>query len=223
LLEEGFLTALLVDASGTPLYVLDGQLSPTGHLSGSLRTLEYATNPALFLPQLKVYGQATISSEGDGSFWASIYSPLEGAIPVHPFGHIEGLLLPGSMQRQAPAGAHQRRVRLGSEVGGGSSDERSAAEVSGSVVVVCPDEGSQGSAGLPAVSLSGQIGVGPVARFERERSLAPGVIVCPHAPLNPISASIAGATKVPGQIGAASHGVPPQGEGQVRARWLLFP
>jgi len=98
LYEDGAMVALLEDADGRPLFALDARMSATGEISGDLHTLEYAGNPALVLPHLRVIGQAQIPAAGNGSFSLVIYNPLEDDGYVFPNGQITGVLT----RRQGP-------------------------------------------------------------------------------------------------------------------------
>jgi hypothetical protein len=89
--EDGTLTLLLEDGSGLPIWVLDGHIGSAGGLYGRLIPLEYATNPALSLPELAITGHALLGANGEGVFSASIYAPFLD-VPVYPFGKIEGVL-----------------------------------------------------------------------------------------------------------------------------------
>lgn len=193
LYDDGILVALLEDAAGRPVFVMDARLTPSGHIDGVLRPLEYATNPVLGLPSLYVDGQAKISAEGDGTFEAMIATPMDGAIPVHPFGRIEGVLLPG-MRRAKPgqhpssgisegavlAGEHKRIRGLLQHPGSGDGAAVLASATAagsyteidpqdGAAVVVCPFE--------PQLVLAGSASAGQVSAIGGSVSGTSGSVV----------------------------------------------
>lgn len=160
--ESGVLVALMVDEAGEPVFVLDAQLTPQGAIYGDLRTLEYATNPALGMPPLKAVGQAQISQGHGGTFWAVISGPIDGPMPVSLFGRIEGALLPVSSRGIKPTGA--------SALSSGSfSDVREVAGAALARKIVCTSGSSLAVSGL------GSLGV-PV----QEAGASSTLIICPH-------------------------------------------
>jgi len=214
--DDGILVALLEDAAGRPVFVMDARLSPSGHIDGVLRPLEYATNPVLGLPSLHVDGQARISAEGDGPFEAMIATPLEGAIPVHPFGRIEGVLLPGV--RRAEPGQHPSAA-----LSDGAGQTAEIEPQDGAAVIVCPAESQLELAGSASAgqtsAVDGSVSGGSSSE-EQGRLADAGArrIVDPLAGgASDVEQGAAGARR------ETEPGVPPSGEGRVRARWYLLP
>jgi hypothetical protein len=173
LYDDGVLVALLEDAAGRPVFVMDARLTPSGHIDGVLRPLEYATNPVLGLPSLYVDGQAKLSAEGGGTFEAMIATPMEGAIPVHPFGRIEGVLLPG-MRRAKPVQHPSSTLSDGAVLIGERERVRGLQQHSGS---------ASGAAVLAAATAAG-------SHAEIDPQDGAAVVVCPFDPQLVLAGSV---------------------------------
>jgi hypothetical protein len=107
LYANGNILALLEDASGKPLWVLQAEIMPSGNINGDLSLLKYGNNPASFLPALSVAGHAVLDAEGRGVFTATITTKSFGQVPVVPMGQIEGVLRLAEPQLAMPAFAGQ--------------------------------------------------------------------------------------------------------------------
>src|SRR5687767_8956199 len=68
-IAQGELLALLEDASGVPLWVLDAEVYENGGIDGDLLPLQYASNPANLGGILSVSGQMQLDGDGNGTFF----------------------------------------------------------------------------------------------------------------------------------------------------------
>ena len=189
---EGKLLALLEDASGTPLWVLDAVTYEDGVIDGELLPLEYASNPVAPSVQLTVSGQMHLDVNGNGSFNAVIFQYAGGAIPVFPVGGIEGLVKQPGVGHSLPAlaGASGLVAAASAQLDASGASAGLATygpQVVRRGVIVCPkgpidalqNVGGMAQAGF-ALNGSGQTGVtqgfGP-------QVAGGGVIVCPKGPI----------------------------------------
>jgi len=199
---DGTLEALLLDPSGYPTFAFDGRMDAAGSIVGELHALAFAFGAMPVLEPLKVVGKAQLPIVDGSRFSASIFSPLEGPIPVHPFGAIEGVLLLPShrslidplvsaavQSAQAEIGVTLRsqailcpagRVAAHSGQGAGKPGQASGSAIR--PIVVGPPQ-------VPGHRRYGQAGIEP-----------PRVLNLSDAPA-----------------------LPPSGEGSLRARWYLLP
>jgi hypothetical protein len=197
--EDGALVAMLFDPAGNPAYHLEARLTSAGMIYGEL-------HPALAGPGyglLKVVGQAQLPLEDGSRFAASIFSPLEGPIPVHPFGALEGVLL--------------LRDRRSLVAGAGDAEPAAAVDAAFTprpVVIVCPAARSAG--------VGGATSLGNLAPAQGH-ALRPVVVGPPQVP----GITLAGQTQVSAQTAAFAAPVvptlPPSWDGTLRARWYLLP
>lgn len=245
LYEDGLLVALLKDAAGRPLYALQAKLAGTGQVKGRLAVLEYASNPALSLPDFAVAGKAEIPAQGPGTFSLVIFNPMEDGFQVYPRGQIDGILLKGlrpvvkpgqislsSAQQLAPVVAHGRvPIRQPGIVLAEATEV--AAHVLRGGVIVCPH--------APGVTLGSATSMGHVAQASGVGQVST-MVVCPYespAKLSGLSAlGAAGAAgghvlgggsqlvvngqTAMGSMGHAAFTAPAEGEGVVAARWYLL-
>lgn len=133
----GRMLAVLEDASGLPLWVLDAEVYEDGGLDGDLLMLQYATNPALALGQLSVSGQVQLDEDGNGTFFATVFQfgggGGMGAIPVFPIAMIEGQVKQAALGHTLPpiSGASGLVAAVGNLAGLGP-------QVPVGGVIVCP-------------------------------------------------------------------------------------
>jgi len=98
---SGEMVALLEDASGVPLWIMQAEILPGGNVNGELNLLKYGSNPAQQLPPLEVHGRVTLDANGAGSFSASLYSAFLGQAG-EPMGRVVGALKPKPLGVNAP-------------------------------------------------------------------------------------------------------------------------
>lgn len=99
---HGKMLALLEDASGLPLWVLDAEVYEDGAIDGDLLPLEYVTNPVGPTVMLSVSGQLTLDQDGNGSFHAVAFQYNVIDIPVFPVALIEGVVKSPALGQQIP-------------------------------------------------------------------------------------------------------------------------
>lgn len=163
---QGRMFALLEDASGLPLWVLDAEVYENGGLDGDLLPLQYATNPANALGMLSVSGQLHLDESGDGSFYATVFQfgggGGVGAIPVFPIAMIEGQVKQAALGHSVPpsAGASGLVATAGMGLGVGP-------QVATPGVIVCPVAFVPEIAQVQSV---GALGQGGFAQFTRNGS-----------------------------------------------------
>ena len=176
--ENGVLIALLEDAAGQPLFVLDALMSPTNQIVGRLLALDYAGNPALSLPAFGVVGQARFPAEGPGSFSLVIYNPLEDFGYVYPHGQIEGVLQHGLRLMSKPGQGTSSLSVQSADTQAGEFRWRLGAAATEGVPLRGPTLAPQGP---NLVSIASATSVGPMG-LPLGRSPATSVIVCPWEP-----------------------------------------
>jgi len=186
--DAGHMLALLEDASGAPLWVLDAFVYEWGGLDGNLLPLEYANSPVDPDVELSVSGGVLFDEQGRGTFNAVIFQYNGGAIPVFPVGHLEGVIQPPALGQMLPvlAGASDLVAIRGHGASYGPQVARSG-------IIVCP---KGPIAGLDAVGTMGQAGFGPAG--------IGGAILCPKGPESSILS--VGAVGGIAQAGAALAG-----------------
>lgn len=126
-IAAGKLLALLEDASGLPLWVLEAEVYEDGGIDGDLLPLRYATNPVLGGVSLTVSGQMLLDELGNGVFYATVYEFGGGAIPVFPVALIEGAVKQPALGHSLPASAGASGLIAGA-----------GQQVDGGGVIVCP-------------------------------------------------------------------------------------
>ena len=196
---DGSITALLLDPAGYPAFALDGRIDATGALFGELHPVYSLAGPVL--APLKVVGQAQLPIEDGARFAASIFSPLEGPIPVHPFGAIEGVLLVPS--HRSLVGTQAATAVQGLEAEHGVSPRPQ--------IIVCPAARGASHGGVNA----GHPGVASGS------AVRPIVVGAPQVPSLRTPETEVQATKA--STGLSVPALPLRGEGSLRARWYLLP
>lgn len=186
--DTGHMLALVEDASGAPLWVLNAFVYEWGGLDGNLLPLEYANSPVDPDVELSVSGGVLFDEQGRGTFHAVIFQYNGGAIPVFPVGQLEGVIQPPALGQVLPvlAGASDLVAVRGYGAGYGP-------QVAQRGILVCP---KGPSAGFDAVGTMGQAGFG-----------AAGIgapILCPKGPDESVQS--VGATGGIAQAGAAFAG-----------------
>jgi hypothetical protein len=200
--QDGSLTALLLDPAGYPAFAFNGRMDAAGAIFGELEPMVFAFGATTGLAALKVVGQAQLPVEDGARFSATIFSPLEGPIPVHPFGAIEGVLLIPSHRSLVGAPAATAVQGLEAELGFTPRPQ----------IIVCP-------AGRVA-SHSGHNAGHPGAASGS--AVRPIVMIAPQVPgLHRAPTTEVHATKA--KAAFAAPALPPRGEGSLRARWYLLP
>lgn len=231
LLQDGYLSATLVDSAQQPIYTLHAQVHATGSVSGKLVVLEYASNPALNLPEYSVVGDLKVpGGQRDGVLSLVIFNPLEDFGYVYPRGYIDGALIEGADRLAKPGQVHPQNAEMASKPkpaqGGSSAAETAGIQPQGQIIS-CPwaPEASNASEVAPAT-------------HTLRRS---GMIVCPFEPqvtvtgvtsLGAVSAmGHSGASGVKIEVGATALGstssasgfqTPALKSGKMIARWTLL-
>lgn len=204
-LHDGFLTGVMTDANGVPLWVLDASLDAKGWLNGRLLVLEYAGNPALGYLELAAWGKAAIGRDGKGTFHAWLYSPYEDdVLPVYPRGEIEGVLHAGWPGLHKPGQSPAAPDASAGGLPAGPGHEPAG-------VIVCPKG--------PEHALSGVSHAGAHAAAGKQPT-RPGADVAPCYKAR--EAVLTGKSKAAGLPGLP-HNVPPSGAGLVEATWYVKP
>jgi hypothetical protein len=229
LLQDGYLSATMVDADEQPIYTLTAQVHASGDVSGKLVVLEYASNPALNLPEFAVVGEVELpTAERAGKLALVIYNPLEDIGYVFPRGYIDGVLTEGAVRMVKP-GQTQQNLGLGGMQApghGGNAADRAGVQLRGQIIS-CPwaPESSQAAEMAPAkqsVRRNGMI----VCPFEpkttvKAKTALGAASATGHAPVGSVKIEV-GATAL-GSTGAASgHQAPTLKSGKMVARWTLL-
>jgi hypothetical protein len=150
---HGKLLALLEDASGVPLWVLDAEVYESGGIDGDLLPLQYSTNPAQSLGNLSVSGQMLLDESGNGSFFATVFQFGGGAIPVFPVAMIEGTVKQAALGHTIPPDNFRNRL-----IASVTDPDVYAAPVVRGGVIVCPKAFDPELAGVQSVGSMAQGG-----------------------------------------------------------------
>lgn len=252
LLHDGYLNAVLTDATGQTLYGLVGKVEPNGEVNGRLYPMEYATNAALNLPQYAVIGKLELSQASAGTLSLVIYNPLEDVGYVFPHGYIEGVLTdglrpvvkPGQPNSQSAEAAGMTTPGQG---GSGAAEtlgfqprsqiiscpwvpdrnqaadmDHSAASLRGSGPIVCPFEPQTILKNKTSIGATPMVGHLPSASAKTQATSIGKTPWMGHVVGSATKAEMSGATKV-GTAGAAGFQSPQAEEGWLFARWNLLP
>lgn len=152
-IAQGKLIALLEDASGLPLWVLDAEVYEDGGVDGDLLPLQYSTNPANQLGMLSVSGQMQLDENGDGSFFATVFQLGGGAIPVFPVAQIEGAVKQPVLGHVPPSSSFRDRL-----IASVTDPDVYAGQSLDGGVIVCPKAFVPELAGVQSVGNLAQAG-----------------------------------------------------------------
>ena len=202
---SGHMLALLEDAAGTPVWVLDAYVHAWGGLDGDLLPLEYASNPVTPGLQLKVSGGVVLDERGNGSFAAVIFQYNGGAIPVFPVGKLEGVI-----QQTAPGLTPPIFAGVSDLVAVNGLGQAYGPQLGGGGIIVCPKGPLAGIEAKRSMQQAGfaQKGLGQsAATGALGHQATGGVIECPIAPVGGVQSM--GALAQAGFAQKGGSGMPP--------------
>lgn len=207
----GKMSALLEDASGVPLWVLDAEVYENGGLDGDLLMLQYASNPAIPVGVLSVSGQLLLDEQGNGSFFATVFQYGGGAIPVFPVAMIEG-------QVQSPALGHSVPPNFGRSrlIAAVTDPDVYGPQVVRSGVIVCPKDVEPELSALQSV---GNMAQGGFAKFASRTHLIVDPALAIHSGSGGLGVASAGAKR---ERAAAGHELLGPALARVQLRWWLL-
>jgi hypothetical protein len=215
---QGRMLALLEDASGLPLWVLDAEVYENGGIDGDLLLLQYATNPAIAIGALSVSGQLQLDETGNGSFYATVFQfgggGGVGAIPVFPIAMIEGQVKQAALGHSVPpsTGASGLVAAAGMGLGVGP-------QVATPGVIVCPKAFVPEIGPVEAFGALGQGGFAPASRSTASGFLRWTDPVLATTGSGGLDAASAGAKR---ERAAAGHELLGPNIARVQLRWWLL-